>query len=289
MSGIVFALLALFGWGFGDFFIQRAVRIAGIWKTLFFIGIVGFLLLSPFAWNTIASGSVTQVELLMLVGIGIIAFLAAFADFEALKEGKLAIVEPIIGLELPATILLSVFILGETLTTTHLLLTITVFVGIILTVTIHHTHLHYHRRIFEKGVLYSFLGAAGLALVDFSVGFVSKSGSPLFIIWFIHSVLAILALVQLVRSGEIRMLAKSFRERPGVIVAASLLDNGAWVAYAFATSLLPISITITLTESYIALAALLGIFINREKLKRHQLIGIVITVVSVILLSIITN
>lgn len=289
MNGIIFALLALLGWGFGDFFIQRIARATSVWKTMFFIGVTGFVVLSPFAFNVIQTDGISADELLLLSGIGIIGFLAAFADFKALREGKLSVVEPIIGLELPATIVLSVLILGETLTLPHIILAITIFIGITLTITVHHTHLHYHKRIFEKGVLYSLLGALGLALVNFSVGFASKSGSPLFMIWLIHSILGVLAFIQLVRSGEIHTVGKSLRERFGTIVAASVLDNGAWVAYAFATSLLPISLVITLTESYIALAALLGVFINREKLKPHQMIGIVISIVSIITLSTLIN
>ena len=34
-------------------------------------------------------------------------------DFEALKEGKFAVIEPILGIELPITVALSLFILKE--------------------------------------------------------------------------------------------------------------------------------------------------------------------------------
>ncbi|MFA5871001.1 MAG: hypothetical protein WC842_03925 [Candidatus Paceibacterota bacterium] len=40
-----------------------------------------------------------------------------------------------------------------------------------------------------------------------------------------------------------------------------------WVFYALATILLPISVTAGISESYIALGAILGVLINKEKLK----------------------
>jgi len=39
--GIIFAIIALFSWGFADFYIQKSSRTVGIWKTLFTVGAVG--------------------------------------------------------------------------------------------------------------------------------------------------------------------------------------------------------------------------------------------------------
>ena len=49
----------------------------------------------------------------------------------------------------------------------------------------------------------------------------------------------------------------------------SFIDNLAWVAFAYATLYVPIAIATGISESYIALAAALGIIINKEKLKKH--------------------
>lgn len=78
------------------------------------------------------------------------------------------------------------------------------------------------------------------------------------------------------------------KANPGPIIGQSILDNTAWVAFAFATIFIPISIATTISESYIALAVFLGIFINREKLRPHQMIGVVLALVGVIALSALT-
>ncbi|MDI6821251.1 MAG: hypothetical protein QMD65_03755 [Patescibacteria group bacterium] len=48
---------------------------------------------------------------------------------------------------------------------------------------------------------------------------------------------------------------------------------------------LAISIATTISENYIALTVLLGVFINKEKLQRHQFFGIAIAIISVLVLS----
>jgi|GEM_PF-4617325 3-methyladenine DNA glycosylase Mpg len=48
MLGVLLALGALASWTVGDFFIQRTSRKLGIWKALFFITILGAIVLFPF-------------------------------------------------------------------------------------------------------------------------------------------------------------------------------------------------------------------------------------------------
>lgn len=64
-----------------------------------------------------------------------------------------------------------------------------------------------------------------------------------------------------------------------------ILDNVAWTAYGFAMIYIPIAIATTISESYVALSVMLGIFVNREKIEKHQIIGIVLAILGVILLS----
>lgn len=154
--GIIFALTALVSWGFGDFFIQKTTRIVGIWKALFFIGVTGLFALSPFVKNEVFHLEPRSLILLGLLGI-VVVFTTLF-DFEALRRGKIAIVEPLIGIELPITVGLSMSLGKEHLTPAQLVFIATVFIGIILAITIRHADLHYHRRIFEKGIILAGVG-----------------------------------------------------------------------------------------------------------------------------------
>lgn len=287
--GILFALGALLFWTFGDFFIQRGTRTVGDWKTLFYIGALGGIVLFPFVKDEIIPTLSYPLYATLLVLLFVITLFAALFEFEALKQGKIAIVEPIFSIELPVTVGLSVALWNETLTLVQALLIAAVFIGIMLAVTLHHTHLHYHRRIFEKGFILAGVGAIGMALVNFLTGVGSQETSPLFVIWFLHTTLALACLLYLTYRGEIRSISSDIRRHGKTIFAFSLFDNLAWISFAFAARYIPISIATTISEAYIALTVLLGIFINKEKLKPHQIVGVALAVIGVIALSAITG
>lgn len=285
--GIIFALTALLSWGFGDFFIQKTTRAIGSWKALFFIGAVGAVGLFPFVKDDILN--LDSRNLLLLAVLAIVVIFGALFDFEALKEGKIAIIEPLIGLELPITVGLAITLGKEQLTIVQLLLIAVTFIGMLLAITVHHTHLHYHKRIFEKGVILAGVGAIGMALTNFLVGFSSQNISPLVSIWFAHFAAALVCVIYLIYRKDFKNILSGLKTHPGPIVGQSVLDNVAWVAFAFSTTYIPISIATTISESYIALAAFLGFFVNREKLRSHQIVGVVLTIAGIIALSAITS
>lgn len=283
--GILFALIALFAWGFGDFFIQKTARAVGDLKALVYITLTTTVVLLPFVWQDLGR-VLAHANAWWLLGIvGIVSFFAALFDFEALKQGKIAVVEPLLGIEVPVVVFFSVIFRHEFLPWYQLLLILLIIIGIILTVTKHVGQWKYHRRLLEKGVLWAGLGAIGMGLTNFLVGVLSQDTLPLITVWFAHTVIAVCSLLLIAWRGEWRGMFKSIKKHPGIIIGETVFDNMAWVSYAFATTLIPISIATAISESYIALAVLLGVFVNKEKLKKHQLVGIGCALFGVILLS----
>ena len=282
-AGIAFALIALVSWGLGDFYIQKTTRVVGSWKALFFIGVVGFIGLFPFIKNDLST--IRGVHFLTLGLLGVVVICTALFDFEALRQGKIAIIEPIIGLELPMTVGLSLVLVHEALAPLQLFLVGIVFIGIILAITTDHTHLYYHKKIFERGVILASVGALGMAVTNFLVGVSSQAVSPLITIWCAHSLLVLVSGTYLFCKGEFGSLIQDVRRHPRPIIGQSILDNMAWVSFAKATTLIPIAIATTISESYIALAVLLGLFVNHEKLKRHQIVGIILSTIGVMAIS----
>ncbi len=122
------AFLAMLCWGFGDFLIQKSVRKLGDWETLFVICAFGAVILLPFVWRDLPAlfGNGRGVWILFLSSL--ILFVAALLDFEALKEGKLAVVEPIWSFEVPAAAILAFVILGERISWLQIIL-ITLLIG----------------------------------------------------------------------------------------------------------------------------------------------------------------
>lgn len=282
MSGISFALIALIGWGFGDFFIQRSIRRIGLHETLFIVAVGASVVLAPFVWREALSLSLR--DILMLAGVSLVMYAYSFVLFSALKRGKLSVVESISGLELPLTVALSIFIAQETLSFGQGVLVGVVIFGIFLAVTKNVNHLR-GRSAFEKGAWLA-LGAVLLSsLTNFSVGMSAKHISPLLAIWVIHCLLMVLRGGVLLYLGSVKTLLRGVRSHPVLGIGAVLCDNAAWAGFALAVPLIGIALTTTISESYIALAALLGVFVNGERLRAHQFLGASIAITGVIVFT----
>lgn len=281
--GIIFAFIALISWGFGDFFIQKTVRLVGSWKALFFICTIGMIGLFPFVKNDLPLLRIG--DFLLLGAAGIAMLVAAIFDFEALRKGKISIVEPILGFELPIVVVLGITLGGDFLTNLQLVLIALVFIGIMLAVVQNKPDKKYRRKIFEKGIILAGIGAITMALTNFLVGVSSQGVAPLVTIWFVHSLLAVTSAIVLLAGRKLRQLWTDLKKHPGPILGQSVLDNFAWIAFALATTYIPISIATTISESYIALAVFLGLVINKEKFQLHQAIGIFFAVAGIITLS----
>ncbi|MEK7505845.1 MAG: EamA family transporter [Patescibacteria group bacterium] len=281
--GVLFAVIALIGWGIGDFLIQRSTRTIGNYKSLFVIAVVGLFGIFPFVYSEIPNHTLGEYASLTLLSL--IIFVYAITLFEALRIGKISVVEPIVAVELPLTVGLGVFIAGESLTLIQFLLFITTFFGIAFTVAKKFEHLHFHKKILEKGVAIAFLASILSAIVNFYIGTSAKEISPLMIVWFTHAMLAFWCGLYILYKREYGNLFEAIKESPVSIIGQGVFDNIAWIAFAFAASIIPISIATSISESYIVLAALLGYLVGREKLSWHQKTGAVIAIVSVVMLA----
>lgn len=283
--GILLALGALIFWGVGDYLLQKTLRAIGTWKTLFFNTLVTALLLLPFVYRDIIPTVIDNKAIVLLLIASVIILFTALLDFEALRRGKLAVIEPILGIEVPITIALGILLAGEKLSVVQLVLSCVVFLGIILSVTTHHTKLHYHKRIVERGVMLACIGAVAMALMNFIVGVSSRYISPLMTIWFTDTLVCLVSFGYLLSTGGFKNFKKVFLKHKLIIAIQGIVDNGAWVFYAFAVLFIPMGVAITISASYIALGVFLGFILNKERVERHQLIGIGLAVCGIILLS----
>ena len=279
-TGVLLALIALVGWGFGDYLIQRTTRLVGSAKALFFIGFVAFVVLTPFVLKELPG--LTGNDFVLLAFLSLMVIIGAAFDFEALRQGKIAVIEPVVGLELPLTVAISVLFIGEQITNTQLLLMVLVFAGTLFAVTRDTKHLS---RVLEKGVLLAVFAAIGTALSSVTVGVSSQEISPLVAIWFSHGTLALVSLVVIVASGHVRSIPRDLKKHPVTIGAQSILDNIAWIAFGFSATLIPIAIATTISGGYVALGVLLGLIVSREKVRPHQLFGIALVSLGIIVLS----
>lgn len=282
--GILTAFGAFIFWGVGDFFIQRTSRYFGVWPSTFCITGFGSIILLPFAWNSFPIlFSFTTFIPLVFLGVG--TLLAGLATFSALKEGKIAVIEPILSFELPLTILVSVLLINENMSSLQMLLVALVFGGILL---IGYAGGMNAKQLLERGALLALLAAFLQAGVNFATGLASRGIGPVEAIWFVHTFVAIACVCYFTVTRSWHVFVMHIKKHPRESFALAVLDNGAWVLYSLSMTLIPISLSTTISGAYIILTILLGVTINKEKLLGHQWAGVIVAVISVLTLSIIS-
>jgi len=285
--GIIFATLALFSWGVGDFLIQKSTRRLGDLVALFYVTAFGGLVLLPFVFKDFYQLLKDQPEdLAILFLTALIIMIAAILDFKALRVGKISVVEPIFAFEVPITVILGMIFIGEFLNLSQLVLMFFLVLGIIL-IAIKHFSDFKNIKV-EAGVWLALGATAGMGIVNFLFGLSARQTSPLMINWFISVFIAFILFCYFVFSHKLHTIAEVWQNNKMLIFAVSLIDNLAWLFFAAATLYIPIAIATGFSESYIALAAGLGLIFNKEKLQPHQWIGLFLVVSAVFFLALVT-
>lgn len=283
--GILFAVTALFAWGLADFLIQRSARKFGDWLALFYVTAFASIVLLPFAYHELAL-AYTQ-NALLLWGVSIMICIASLCDFEALREGKISVVEPIYAMEIPVTAILASLVIGEHLTALQTILVVSSIFGIFLVSTKRLDHFAHMRM--ERGVWFAILATAGMGISNFLFGVGSRELSPLVIVLFTSLFMATITFLYLLWNGRTGEIMRDLRRHKRLIVNVGFFDTIAWVSFSYACLYIPIAVATSVSEAYILLASALGLVFNKEKLKFHQYVGFVVAVASVIILAMITK
>jgi drug/metabolite transporter (DMT)-like permease len=260
--GILFSVLALFFWGFSDFFIQKSARKFGDWESLFGLSLFGTIIIFPFIFKYL--GIIQVFDLIILLGVGISFFVTSLINLEALKRGKLSVVEATGSLEIPVSGFLAFFLLKEGLDLKVIIFIFLLVAGIVL-VSLKPHHLKKSAWV-EKGVFLAMIGALSMGLTNFMVGFSSRIENPLLTVWFFNVVMLSITFLYLFFNGGLNHFFKDLNSNKKLLLSVSAFDNLAWIFFALATTLVPIVIALAFSEGYIILSALLGIYVNKEKL-----------------------
>ncbi|MDD5110440.1 MAG: EamA family transporter [Patescibacteria group bacterium] len=282
--GIGFALGAFLTWGIGDYLIQKTTRKTDVWRALGYLGAIGGIVLLPWAIPQL-SAAAAQPPVLLLLGLSaLLACVTAPITFSAYRKGKLAVVSPILALELPLTVILALLIGRERLSGTEALIILAIVIGTLL-VARRRPLAGTTEKILEQGALLALFAAVGQAAGNFIIGKISQASFPILAVWVGHTAVAVECLVVIAARRQWQQVRDDWHHFPKLIFAQGASDVSAWVCYALATVFIPISIAVAVSESYVALAVLLGVVVNRERLNRWQGLGIVLAVLGVIILS----
>src|SRR3989338_4702023 len=280
---VLAAFAAVICWGFGDFLIQKSVRRIGDIESLLFIGLIGIVILFPLALNDIGLLLEPQ-NLALIVLLGLATFIAAMLDLEALKQGKLSVIEVILEIELPITILFGIVFFKEFLTPLQLFVIILAFFGVVL-MAVKKRHLKNIPKMFEKGVILGVFGAVAMGLINFLTAASSRQISPAMAIWGPYVVFSILCIFLIWKGHAFKKLELDWKKFSKPIIAMGVIDTLTWFFFAIAVFEGELGIITAITESYPAIGLFLGVYINKERIEKHQAFGAILALAASIALA----
>jgi len=286
--GIICALLTMLSWGIGDFLIQRSTRKFGNWETLFLITFFGAIVLLPFTFSKISTFlQIGGAPFWIIIIASATMLVAAITEFESLRIGKISIVEPIWSMEIPVSVFLAFVILRERLSVAVIVLIVALLTGLILLSAKEKGR--FKKMLFEKGAVVALLGAILMGSTNFFVGWGARETDPLMVNFVMNVILLVISGGFLIIKGKFFKTFSDLKQNTKPLLIMMILDNGAWIAFAYAMIYAPIGIAVALSESYIIIAVMLGIFVNKETLQGHQKIGLVVAIISAVILAILAT
>lgn len=283
--GVLCAIGAFLAWWVGDFLIQRSVRKVGDRETIFVITLSATIFLFPFVYHDLNIVFLPE-NIWVLLWMAIVFFIMALFNAEALKKGKISVVEPVFTLEIPVVVFLSFIFLNESLSWIQLFLVFVLFLWLLL-VSLKPHHLS-KRAWLEKWVLLAILAAILGGISNFLVWFSSRLNNPLLTIWVMSCVSLVFTLVYLLRKHSIKTLWHDVTSNRKLLSWLVITDNAGRIFFAFAMTLVPLTIATSLSQGYIALTCVLGLIINREKITRYQKIWLIVVIVCSVILAFLT-
>ncbi len=281
LLSLLFAFGAMLCWGVGDFLIQRTTRTIGNIEALAWIGIIGSIGLTPFIIRDL-SYIFTFGNMVFLLSLGLVVFVAAIFNFQALKEGKLAVVDVVLTLELPVTILLSILFFKEVLSLLQVTMILSMMAGIILIST---EKFSIYKQLVEKGVYIAIVAALLTGSVNFMTATGSKVISPMMAVWAPWVLMTIFCLIVLAYRKNLGTFISNAKTHTKLILFMGIFDTIAWIFYAFAVQDYSISIITAIAGGYPAIAMLMGLWFNKESIKWHQYLGAGIALIASFVLA----
>lgn len=292
--GILLGLATALCWGSADLCARFATRKIGTFRTMLYMQLSGFVLLTAFmpllgGWGHLMDGSGPRVWAWGILA-GLVNTSSTLALYRSFEIGKMAVVAPVSASYPVLTMLLS-SLTGERITPVRLAGMALAILGVIL-VARGENMPGDANPIDEKtqprkralGVGWALFSATGFGVMFWLLGIrIIPMMGPAPSVWIIRltSVVATALMILAARSS----LAMPERRDTPWILGIGMLDTGAYVFNNFGMRLEQISVVSVLASLYGAVTVALAALILKEPVSRTQLLGIVSIFVGIVLIS----
>ncbi len=284
---IIFALIAFLGWGTGDVFGGIVARKIGGYSSAFWSYIISIIVASlyiPFAIGDLRGLTLSTVLwLIVLIPIGAVPLIALY---EGMRVGSASLVGTIGAAFGSLVVIFSIIFLGDKISFYQVLSIVVIFVGLFLS-SLDLKTLGAKQLISDKGVPYALT-----SMVLWGIYFTFIKIPIKQIGWFWPAYLSWWGFPLVYIFMKARKIDLKFPKERKIVAASvvnALILGAALFAYNFASARGQTAIVAPIASSYPVLFAVLAYFVFKDRLKKQQIIGIGITLLGIVLLSIISS
>jgi len=291
--GILLGLASALSWGSADLLARFATRSIGTFRTMLYMQLTGFLLLTaaiPWlgGWGHLADGSGWRIWA-WGIGAGVLNTLGTLALYRSFEIGKMSIVAPISAAYPALTMVLSA-ITGERLTAPRFAGIVLIILGVVMVARGEampgDANPLDDTRPAKKylGVGWALLAALGFGVMFWLLGIrvVPMMGAAPSV-WMIRLTSVVTTALVMLAASQPMKLPEFGAHR--WILGIGLLDTGAYVFNNYGMMHEQVSVVSVLASLYGAVTVALAAVILKEKITRQQWLGIAAIFTGIVLIS----
>jgi uncharacterized membrane protein len=282
VSEAFLALVAAGEWGVSGFLSKLSAERNGPTPTLVAAQLTGAALVGV---ASLAMGEAfwDPAVVLPIIALGWLNVTGFWALYRALKEGQLAVVEPLVSTSPALTVLLAVVILQEALSVEGWLAVAGVMAGILLIALRPSGPSLGLQGLLAPGTAWALWTFFTLGTVTFLLKIAVPAAGPIFTIFLIR-IGALMILGFLGAAGRLQF-PRLGRSRTALLpVAVGVLDTSGFILFNMAILRGSLTVATVLSSLYVVVALVLAWSFLGERLKPHQMVGIAVAVAATVFL-----
>jgi len=280
---LVFGVAAALCWGSSDFVAKLAVAKIGYLRTTLFMQLVGIAFMFLITGNDVVRLLSFPTEVYLTFGLGAVNAIATVALFKSFEVGQLSIMSPIASSYPALTSVLALLLLNERVTQMRLLGIMCIFAGIVFVSFQRNSIPRREPKRIASGVGYALTAFVFMGLLFFALKLVVIDLGGLLPVLVIRLVTASIvgAILLCGRTRSVSRPTSVFH----LVFFVGVVDSLANVAYNIGISLGTVAVVSFVSSLFSAITILLACVILRERLLRHQIIGIALIMLGIAIIG----
>ena len=277
MDGITLAFISLITWSISDIIVKLALNKSSWWKVLFYTQLAGGSLMLIIASFTTELNQIFTGLGLLLILLGLIDMIGFLTMYKSIHSKGVSLTAPIINSWAIVSVTLSMIFYGERISFLQLIAILCIIFGIFI-VTLKKEKFHFDKT----------FTIALISMLTWGVFFfLLKIPNLVFNAILVTAAVKLLTLpfsLPLIFKKKINLL-KTKTSVLLIIILAGILDAAGFLAFNSALKISPVSLISPIIAAAPVLIAIMGVFFLKEKISKRQTIGIIITVLGLITIS----